>query len=238
MMKRHLLTTAHMLYLVLCVAWAISLSSNICHAQSCKGDLDNNGTVDGSDLADFSVEFGATDCDTKALSPIPKTGQTASYSTGDDGYEQAGVSWPNPRFTDNYDGTVTDNLTGLIWLKNANCGGDMDWADAISYCNNLADGSCSLSDGSIAGDWRLPNIAELQSLINYGYYNPALSNTEGTGKWSSDDPFTNVQSFYYWSSTTYASITSNSWLILMGYGHMNYNNKSFNCYVWPIRGGQ
>ena len=55
--------------------------------------------------------------------PVPKTGQTVSYATGDDGDLQKGVAWPDPRFTDNSDGTVTDNLTGLIWLKNANCFG-------------------------------------------------------------------------------------------------------------------
>ena len=55
--------------------------------------------------------------------PVHKTGQTTSYATGDDGDLEKGVAWPNPRFTDNSDGTVTDNLTGLIWLKNANCFG-------------------------------------------------------------------------------------------------------------------
>ena len=39
---------------------------------------------------------------------------------------QVGVPWPNPRFTDNGDGTVTDNLTGLIWLKNATPFWDQD----------------------------------------------------------------------------------------------------------------
>ena len=47
--------------------------------------------------------------------------------TGSDGDLQKGVAWPNPRFTDNANGTVTDNLTGLIWLKNANCFGRPVW---------------------------------------------------------------------------------------------------------------
>jgi len=51
---------------------------------------------------------------------VPKTGQTTKYSDGDDGDLQKCVAWPDPRFTDNGDGTVTDNLTGLIWLKEAN----------------------------------------------------------------------------------------------------------------------
>lgn len=54
-----------------------------------------------------------------AISEVPRTGQITSYAAGDDGDIQAGLSLPEPRFTDNGDGTVTDNLTGLIWLKNA-----------------------------------------------------------------------------------------------------------------------
>lgn len=48
---------------------------------------------------------------------LPKTGQTTSYYSGDDGEIQAGVDWPNPRFTDHGNGTVTDKLTGLMWIK-------------------------------------------------------------------------------------------------------------------------
>ena len=55
--------------------------------------------------------------------PVPKTGQTTIYAAGDDGALQKGVAWPTPRFTDNDNGTVTDNLTGLIWMKNANAFG-------------------------------------------------------------------------------------------------------------------
>ena len=52
--------------------------------------------------------------------PVPKTGQTASSVPKDDGALKKGVAWPTPRFTDNGNGTVTDNLTKLIWMKNAN----------------------------------------------------------------------------------------------------------------------
>ena len=134
----------------------------------------------------------------KNYAPVEKTGQTTSYAAGDDGDLEKGVTWPSPRFTDNTNGTVTDNLTGLIWLKNANCFGTRTWADALSDCNSLASGSYGLSDGSVAGDWRLPNVKELQSLIHYGVYGPALPNTLGTGQWSESDPFTNVQSYSYW----------------------------------------
>ncbi len=53
--------------------------------------------------------------------PVPKTGQATSYRTGDDGTHQAGIASPSPRFVDHGNGTVTDKLTGLIWLKNGDC---------------------------------------------------------------------------------------------------------------------
>jgi hypothetical protein len=56
------------------------------------------------------------DCDKAG---VPKTGQTTSYALGDDGDLQMGIAWPEPRFTDNEDGTVTDNLNGLMWTKDA-----------------------------------------------------------------------------------------------------------------------
>ncbi len=61
---------------------------------------------------------------------LASTGQVTSYAAGDDGGFQAGEPWPSPRFIDNGDGTVTDQLTGLMWLQNANIfgpGGGMEW---------------------------------------------------------------------------------------------------------------
>ncbi|MFC1838570.1 DUF1566 domain-containing protein [Thermodesulfobacteriota bacterium] len=163
--------------------------------------------------------------------PVEKTGQTTSYATGDDGDLGKGTEWPDSRFTDNNDGTVTDNLTGLIWLKNANCFDQRQWAIALSDCNNLGDGSCGLTDGSIAGDWRLSNIKELQSLIDFGRYNPMLP----TGH-----PFTGVQSdpsSYYWSATTYVNDTPFAWSVSMHYGFLEIDGKDSARYVWPVRSG-
>src|SRR3989338_8403686 len=142
---------------------------------------------------------------------LPKTGQKTSYATGDDGYLERGVAWPSPRFTDNGNGTVTDNLTGLMWSKNANLpNGYMTWQNALNYIASLNSGS-GLADYH---DWRLPNKKELQSLIDYSNHEPALP----TG-----NPFTNVQSDYYWSSSTYADSTYYAWFVDMYDGYMYYN---------------
>ena len=160
--------------------------------------------------------------------PVPKTGQKESYVEGDDGDLQFGIQWPDPRFTDNGDGTVTDNLTSLIWLKNADCFGGKDWWGALDVSNNLAGGQCGLSDGSSPGDWRLPNVRELQSLIDYGNFYLALPSLH---------PFIGVHDYLYWSSTTVASYSGYAWDVFMFNGFVYYSFKDVYNYVWPVRGG-
>ncbi len=160
--------------------------------------------------------------------PVEKTGQTLPYAAGDDGSLQKGVAWPAPRFTDNVDGTVTDNLTGLIWLQDANRGGAMTWTAAVAYCNGLADDGAALTDGSAAGDWRLPNIKELLSLVDFSMASPPLP---------AGHPFTNVQTLAYWSSTTNASFSDNAWFLYVDSGYTSFTVKTNTNYVWPVRGG-
>jgi hypothetical protein len=157
------------------------------------------------------------------------TGQTIIYAAGDDGALEKGVAWPAPRFADNGNGTVTDHLTGLIWLKNGNCSGAVTWQQALTYCNTLASGSCGLADGSIAGDWRLPNTKELLSLIDFSRSAPALPNGH---------PFANVQVSDYWTATTSANLTGNPLVLHFRGGHIfNILTKLNHFYVWPVRGG-
>ena len=164
---------------------------------------------------------------------LPQTGQTTCYNTagavipcagtGQDGDIQEGVPWPTPRFTVSGD-CVTDNLTGMMWSKNANLPSTyMTWYQAIDYANNLT--LCGYSD------WRLPNVNELESLTNAGQSNSAT--------WLNTQGFSNGQSSYYLSSTTFAYYTVNAWIVSMWYGYMYYYSKSYySNYVWPVRAGQ
>ena len=134
------------------------------------------------------------------------------------------------RFTDNGNGTVTDSITGLIWLKNATCSTVTTkfWADAQTAVATLANGTCNLTDGSTSGQWRLPSRNELQSLIDYTTRNPALP---------SDHPFTGV-GISYWSSTAVAGSNAGSaWIVSLGDGNVNAVIKSTFFSVWPVRGG-
>ena len=153
---------------------------------------------------------------------LPQTGQKTSYATGDDGDLERGIPWPSPRFTPSGD-CVTDNLTGLMWAKNANLPNNdvITWQEALNYMNNLT--LCGYTD------WRLPNRKELRSLIDYSQYAPALPG---------DNPFINVNvllSIAYWSSTTPPNSTDHAWFVYMWDGYLDFGFKSHNFYVWPVR---
>jgi len=198
-------------------------------------DADGAGVADvalGKTYWGLSSGAWGTQTGTAAPAPAQKTGQTTPYTSGDDGSLEAGASWPSPRFADNSNGTVTDNLTGLIWLKNANCFGERTWTQALTDANTLNSGECSLSDGSGEGDWRLPNVQELQSLIDYENYQPALPD-------GYDSFFTGVQTTkHYWSSTTSQHDTNKAWYVGINYGHIRNQSKTSTPYpVWPVRGG-
>ena len=168
---------------------------------------------------------------------VPRTGQSTCYDTygkviacagtGQDGELRAGVAWPYPRFTNRGDGTVSDNLTGLVWAQNANLpNGGLTWQEAIDYVAGMNAGT---NPNFGYTDWRLPNVNELVSLIDPNYNGPALPQGH---------PFTNVQS-PYWSSTTDAAADL-AWQVSMAGGSMdNYGDVYYStgC-VWPVRAGQ
>lgn len=209
-------------------------------------------TANDTNFVPANIKYGATVFGVAGAAPptpVLKTGQTTCYDaagtvidcagTGQDGAWQKGVAPPNPRFTDNNNGTVTDNATGLIWVKNANCFDAVNWATALSSANGLSQGYCGLLDGSSAGQWRLPNRMELMSLIDNGRYNPAMP---------AGQPFINLQlspaypnsTPWYWTSTSgdYPGGSPYAWIVEWYYGIDTYAGlKSGAAYVWPVRGG-
>ena len=125
------------------------------------------------------------------------------------------------RFTDHGDGTITDNLTGLMWIRDAQqVSGTMTWSDALTECNDL----------NYAGhtDWRLPNGRELRSLLDLGEDNPALP---------LGHPFLNVLNADYWSSTTMPWDSDLAFYVDIGDGHNFACDKVLNpSYTWCMRG--
>ena len=172
---------------------------------------------------------------------LPQTGQTICFDqigtvittpdNGQDGNLQIGVAWPFQRFVDNGDSTITDKLTNLMWTKDAN-------AALPAYCTNVAHtwlNSFTYIDELNAhnylghSDWRLPNINELESIVNVGEKN--------TTTWLLTQGFINIKiGYYYWSSTTYAPGTSAAWVLDIPSGALHTYDKTASDYCpWPVR---
>ncbi len=221
------------------------------------GVVDGDYDLKASNIIEGIHIFGVVG--TAIVTLVPESGQTTQYSGTYTAVEDGGANPPgealptNDRFTNNSDGTVTDNLTGLIWLTKANCiatdnasfdaDGAVPWLKALEFVAGINSGTYDCSDTSNGGnyqtDWRLPTRNELFSLIDAGYYGPALTDAAGTAKWTSDgDAFSGVVSSRYWSSTTYASNTTLAWFVFLGNGYVGYDDKTSSYYVWPVRGGQ
>ena len=146
---------------------------------------------------------------------MPDTGQTTSY-TNTFGEDHDYTINP-PSYTDNGNGTIRDNVTGLVWQK-LDDNATRSWAGATTYCDNLTLGAQT--------DWRLPSRIELISIVNYGIYNPAINAAFFPGTNSSN----------YWSSTTSAGNTANAWYVYFYGGYTHYSNKTSTSYVRCVRG--
>lgn len=145
---------------------------------------------------------------------IPKTGQSFSYHTGDDGDLEKGQAV----LVDNGDGTVTDSRTGLMWPKDGTglgyaSGGTKDWNEAIDWANGLSFAEYT--------DWRLPNINELKSFqeVTWGHYQ-------------------NQPKGWYCSSTVNAESAGVALILHFADGNVCGNCSASNRYVVAVRGGE
>jgi pimeloyl-ACP methyl ester carboxylesterase len=147
-------------------------------------------------------------------------GGVFNYNQADAHYVRCvrGTRAPNPILTDGGNGTVADSRTGLTWQQAEP--GAKTWAAALSYCEGLDLGG--------ATDWRLPNIKELESLIDEVKWMPAID----TGK------FPSANSSYYWSSSTYAGNPSVGRFVTFSYGSVGTGSKNSAFDVRCVRGGR
>jgi hypothetical protein len=120
-------------------------------------------------------------------------------------------------------GVVSDNATNLEWQDDYSDNGgtikQSSWSDAISYCETLSLDS--------KNDWRLPNLNELTSLVDYTKFNPSI-----------DVIFQNTYSNYYWSSTSLSGSNGNAWIVYFYSGLQSYGHKNSSTYVRCVRAGQ
>lgn len=186
----------------------------------------------------FAFSFVATGSYVWAanFNPLPDTGQTSCYDAdgneilcpaegepfyGQDGNYQVSA----PSFTDNGNGTVTDNNTGLVWQKNTAdtnedgsitsgdypVGDKMTWQEAVDYCDGLV--------FSGRDNWYLPRVLELESLVDYG----------DTGI---NSIFTIVSGVsFYWTSDSPQGTSALAWYVSFPTGHNYWPSKASHYYV-------
>lgn len=168
------------------------------------------------------------------------------------------------RYFDCNNGTVTDTVTGLIMLKNANCltlldvdaDGTATWVTANEAAEALGDlpgpaGDCGLEDNSSPGDWRLMTKDEWLAIVkkecmvdDSTTYSPALASRFGLGCYLDDfdegtQVFDNVVDKEvvsgYWSSTTDPDDPDNAYFTDLDVGEVPGYDKNEKFYVWPVR---
>lgn len=189
--------------------------------------------------------WSAPHCVTVARTPatLPRTGQLRSYGQRDDGALRMGTVWPNPRFVDNQDGTITDELTGLMWASDGNCiaseypafdtfntpgDGAVTWTQAHGFVAGINSGIYPNCASGYA-DWRLPNANEMLSLNNSGEDDPAA--------WLLTQGFTGLDTFWNWTST---SAVDPRQVLTSGVGGTTSSasrgsNYTIAIAVWPVR---
>jgi len=228
---------------------AMSLADSAVAATEC-GDVNDSGTVTTSDAqAVLRKAVGqpvALQCPPSG--GISKTGQTTCYDSGglvidcdgtnQDGELQLGVVRV---FTDNGDGTITDNVTGLTWEKLSDDGSIHDKDTPYSWANASAVKIASLNSDNFAGhaDWRLPNRFELDSLVNLGASGPAAFSVFATGCSASCTVQTCscTRPDYHWTSSSYLAAPQYAWTVYFSAGDAQSGIKTAGYYVRAVRGG-
>jgi len=195
-----------------------------------------NGRITGLSILLAGLYLGSNAAN---MALVPQTGQTSTMPlnpapAGSDGALQKGAAWPRTRFTTDTSGNcITDTLTGLMWVRDLNVvngGNAVSWATALTIAVNGT--WCGY------GDWRVPNVNELRSLVNYG-------ESSGPAAWLNvTGGFSNVVANSYWSSSSYASsgggAPASAWFVSMYDGSVGAAGKSGGDNVrrlFPVRGG-
>jgi hypothetical protein len=174
---------------------------------------------------------------------LPATGQTTCYDTNGNviscaGTGQDAVYHINPMsFTDNGDGTVTDNNTGLMWQQQENPA-SYNWYQATGTYDGTSNnttppvnvcGTLNLPSTTSYTDWRLPTEKELMSIVDYSipYSGPTLNTNY----------FPNAHSDFYWAISPVANNNGNAWSVDFGFGDVGYAAETTTYYVRCVRSG-
>jgi hypothetical protein len=234
---------------------AITLALRTAAAQQCPGDLncDQHVTIDEIVTA---VNAALNECPagTSCNGRFPASGQTTSYGPGSDGAVRAGAPLS---YTDNGDGTITDNNTGLMWEKKDDSRRIHDQDNTYTWWDGVTPGSpmngtmvtvflATLNTPPcFAGhcDWRIPNVKELQSIVDYENFGPAVNaafhNAQGCPR-CTNVTLASCSCTYlggYWSATTYFGKSGSAWGVSFVSGGLFEAVESAGSLVRAVRGG-
>lgn len=198
-------------------------------------DLDGCSSTCTLEPSHQVVATGQTTCWNSAGSPISCAG------TGHDGESQAGAALA---YVDNGDGTITDVNSGLMWekLDDNNVGGIHEQHSGYSWANAFAIKIAALNaGGGFAGytDWRVPNIKELQSIMNY-QLTPAISPAFHNGCVPGCTVLTcscTTTTASVWSSTNSVLLPNQAWFAGFPNESMGISSKGVSYVVRAVRGG-
>lgn len=186
----------------------------------------SNGAIDLRNKLDRHMLLLARKAPSKTDVPDKDNTQAKSPAT-EDPKQQAQTG---PRFRDNGDGTITDTMTGLMWLKDASCLPRLDWHGALTTMKVLASGqiisSSCLASAKKYPDWSIPNVIELRSLIDYKVDYPALP---------AGHLFTNIAQGGYWASTSVAATPGQAFIIDLNSGTVLPAIKTEQHHVLAVR---
>ncbi len=203
-------------------------------------DANRDDTIDircGPDGPQFFPATGQ-----KITYPADKNGAPAS-AVQDDGAVQAGAAFS---YFDNGDGTITDFNTGLMWEKKGDNGGLHDEDLFFPWSNAAADTIWDWLDQvnaeggtGLAGydDWRIPNVKELMSLIDYNRTAPAVDPAFETDciEGCTVTECSCVAPASYWSSTSLRSFPSHSWHVSFEFGYVEEIDRTTEYFVRAVR---
>ena len=224
---------------------------------SCPGDLNGDRTVSIDELV-RAVNAALQGCGPAPdqVSPLAQTGQTQcdqgdgtlgacpGSPPGQDAAVRAGRALG---YTDNGDGTIRDNVTGLVWEKLSDDGSVHDYDNTYTWYDAFAVKVAELNTPPcFAGhcDWRLPNRRELESLVDAGRSAPALAPAFNAGCEPDCTPETcacaqSAEHDYDWASTTYHDLPGLAWAVNFNVGDVSAFEKTIGtqCGVRAVRGG-
>lgn len=207
-----------------------------------------NQTTD-SEAAGSETILGSSETPV-ADQPTKRVGSLAVANVpSDSARKRSGVpTGPAQWLKDNGDGTVTDTRNGLISLKNITGFEECTWEEAMQAAIGLAPTKENgLTDGSVAGDWRLPTKDELAVLLDWkksGIFIGVQANyysreevSQPASAWKSLFSKPIVTSFYrepsYWSNTTTSA--ASAWTVNLFNGKISLQAKVTYLNAWPVR---